>query len=63
MSTEPYFVLNRNAGDDTIHRNPREECNVDDAEGRDWVDPDTAEALLKSGDAVRCQHCYPEEQA
>ena len=58
--TEPYFVLNRNEGTDTVHRNPREECNVDDAVGRQTIDPDTAEALLNSGDAVRCRHCYQE---
>ena len=63
MNREPYFVLNRNEGVDTIHVEPREECNVDDAEDRQTIDPDTAEALLKSGQAVRCQHCYQEEPA
>jgi hypothetical protein len=63
VSTEPYFVLNRNQGVDTIHHNPREECNVDDAEGRETIDGTTVEALLDRGDAVRCQHCYAEEQA
>lgn len=58
--SEPYIVLNRNEGTDTVHRNPREECNLDDAEDRSVIDPDTAEALLKSGDAVRCQHCNQE---
>jgi hypothetical protein len=61
MTVEPYFVLNRNEGVDTLHRNPREECNVDDAVDRQTIDPDTAEALLKSGAAVRCLHCYPKE--
>ena len=61
MSIEPYFVLNRNEGTDTIHRNPREECNVDDAEGRQTIDGDTADALLTMDTAVRCQHCYQED--
>ena len=59
--SEPYFVLNRNEGTDTIHRDPREECNVDDADGRQTIDADTADALLTMGDAVRCKHCYQED--
>lgn len=55
--TDPYFVLNRNEGTDTLHRNPREECNVDDAEGRQTIDAETADALLASGSARPCQHC------
>ena len=55
--TKPYWVLNRNEGTDTIHRNPREECNTDDAEGRQTVDTKTAAQLLASGQAVPCQHC------
>ena len=52
-----YFVLNRNEGMDTIHRNPREECNVDDALDREKVDIGTAVAMVASGQAVPCQHC------
>lgn len=59
--SDSYFVLNRNEGIDTLHRNPREECNCDDVEGRQTVDPDTADALLKLGEARRCQHCYSQE--
>ena len=58
--SQPYYVLNRNEGTDTIHCNPREECNVDDADGRQTIDADTADALEAMGDAVRCQHCYEE---
>ena len=56
-----YFVLNRNEGVDTVHRNPREECNTDDAEGRETIDGETADALITRGTARRCGHCYPED--
>jgi hypothetical protein len=58
---EPYFVLNRNEGQDTVHRDPREECNVDDVEGRQVIDEATAVALADRGDARRCAHCYLED--
>lgn len=61
MTVEPRFVLNRNEGQDVIHLNPGERCNTDDSKGREVIDPDTAEALLNHGDAVRCLHCYPED--
>ena len=58
---EAYFVLNGNPGeDDVLHRNPREECNLDDSKGRQTVDPETADALLALG-TKRCQHCYAKE--
>ena len=60
MSTD-YYVLNRNEGLDTIHRNPREECNVDDAEGRQVIDAHTADEMLTRGTARRCQHCMKED--
>jgi hypothetical protein len=59
----PYYVLNRNDGVDTLHRDPREECNVDDIEGRDTLDLVTGRALERSGDIRKCGHCYPQEQA
>ncbi len=59
IDDEPRFVLNRNRGDiDTLHRNPREECNADDVRGRQNVDSETADALLEMGEAKRCLHCY-----
>lgn len=61
--SEPYYVLNRNDGVDTLHRNPREECNVDDIEGRDTLDLVTGRALETSGDIAKCRHCYPETEA
>ena len=55
--TDTFFVLNRNEGIDTLHANPREECNVDDAEDRQRLDPSTAEALMAGGHVRRCKHC------
>ncbi len=59
--TEPYFVLNRNDGIDTLHVNPHEECNVDDAEGRETIDAATAEALKAGGYVRLCKHCHTED--
>ena len=57
------FVLNRNTdGDDVLHRNPREECNQDDARQRQTIDADTADALLARDQARRCGHCFTEEE-
>jgi len=60
--SDPYYVLNRNDGVDTLHRNPQELCNTDDVEGRDSLDPVTGLALEKSGDIHLCGHCYPQEE-
>jgi hypothetical protein len=59
MSTD-YWVLNRNEGLDTIHRNPREPCNTDDADGRQTIDARTADEMLTRGTARRCGHCMEE---
>lgn len=61
MSTEPYFVLNRNEGIDTVHRDPIESCNSDDADGRQTIDQATAERMVAKGTARRCHHCYLED--
>ncbi len=55
---EPRYVLNRNEGIDTLHRNAGESCNLDDSQGRQNVDSETADALLEMGEAKRCLHCY-----
>ncbi len=55
--SEPRWTLNRNEGMDTIHRNPREECNTDDVKGREAIDAQTAAAMLSAGTAKPCQHC------
>ena len=62
MTDQPYYVINRNDGIDTLHKNPREECNVDDAEDRESIDPKTGQALEASGDVHRCRHCIPQEE-
>ena len=63
MSDQPYYVINRNPkGGDVLHRNPREECNQDDADGRQKVDPSTGKALEKSGHIRLCGHCYNTEE-
>lgn len=60
MSSDRY-VLNVNPeGDDIIHRNPREECNTDDAKHKVNIDVDTATAIIARGDALRCAHCNQE---
>ncbi len=62
MSTEDRYVVNVNAdGLDVLHRNPREECNTDQVDGRQTIDPDTADALEQMGEARRCQHCWRQE--
>lgn len=57
--TEPRYVLNENPKPrlSVVHRNPREECNLDDAVDRTTIDPDTADALVKTGQAEPCGHC------
>ena len=60
VADEPYFVVNRNRGVDTLHsQHAREECNLDDAEDLQKVDPMTAEALLVGRHAVACKACDP----
>ncbi len=61
MARQPRYTLNVNAGEDVIHRDGLEECNVDDSEGKQTIDAATAEALLNRGVARRCRHCYNEE--
>lgn len=52
------FILNRNEGQDVVHRLPGfEECNLDDAKDRQDVDAKTAAALIASGHARACEHC------
>jgi hypothetical protein len=61
MSKPDRFILNRNEGVDIVHRDPVEECNVDDADGRESVDAKTAAALIASGQARACEHCIESE--
>jgi hypothetical protein len=60
---EPRYVLNRNEGGESVlHKNPREECNTDDALDDIRVDTATGAALEMSGDIALCRHCYPPAQ-
>lgn len=54
------YTLNVNEGVDTIHRDPREECNLDDSKGRESVDAKSALSLILNGHARRCAHCWDE---
>ena len=54
---EGQVLLNRNDGIDVLHPHPGEQCNSDDAEGKQWVDADTADAMLNLGQAKLCAHC------
>lgn len=62
--SDPYYVLNRNEGMDTLHANPREECNVDDVEGRETIDQATYDSMKAGGLARLCRHCHtdPKEE-
>lgn len=51
------IVLNRNEGLDVLHPAPMEQCNTDDADGRQTIDLATAKALRASGAATVCHHC------
>jgi hypothetical protein len=51
------YVVTRRDGVDTLHKNPREECNLDDTLADRQVDEFEAEAMLIEGAARPCQHC------
>lgn len=60
MTSDPYYVLNRNAdGSSVLHRDPGESCNTqaDEMPGRTVIDPKTGAALEASGDVRLCKHC------
>jgi hypothetical protein len=58
---EQRYIVNHNAGVDTLHRYPAfEECNLDDADGLEKVDEITAAAMLVGGHAIACEHCKPD---
>ena len=51
------YVVTRREGVDTLHRDPGERCNTDDAVDGLNIDEFAAEAMLLRGDARPCQHC------
>ena len=54
------YRITHRAGVDTAHRNPGEQCNLDDTERDVEVDEDRALELIERGDAKRCGHCWRE---
>lgn len=57
MSREHRYVLNSNPGLDIVHVDPVEECNLDDAEAREDIEPARAAELVRTGQARYCEHC------
>lgn len=58
---EPRYYLNpSDDGLDVIHRDPVEECNVDQIKGRVKIDALTADAMLARDQARACRHCIPQ---
>lgn len=55
------YRLVQRRGRDTLHDDrPLEECNVDDATDRVWVDPAIARRHVEESTARACEHCLPE---
>ena len=59
--TEDRFVVTLRDGKSTMHRNPTEQCNLDDTDRDKRVDAFEAESMMLRGDAVACQHCIGEK--
>lgn len=56
--TDRFVLVDRpGTAGDVLHRNPREECNLDDTRRDQEVDEATARALLDRGLAEACRHC------
>lgn len=59
--SEPEYRLVVREGLSTLHKHPAgEACNLDDSDSDISVDEFTAAAVIEKGDAVRCQHCWPD---
>jgi hypothetical protein len=56
------FVLTDVAGTDTLHADPREQCNTDADEGKRVIPRGRALQLMRSGDVHCCRHCKPQEE-
>jgi hypothetical protein len=57
MSKDDRYVVVKKDGIDTLHVNPREECNLDDTELDRELTEDEAEAALNIGTVRACGHC------
>ncbi len=58
MSDDRYTLNRNDDGPDVLHRNAREECNIDDSQDRQRVDAETADALLTLDQVRACGHCF-----
>ncbi len=59
VTPQDRYVITQHAGTDTLHVNPREQCNTDDADLLQTVDRGSAYALLRAGVLHSCWHCVP----
>lgn len=59
MSKPDRYVVVAKEGIDTLHRNPGERCNTDDALRKQSIDEATALGLKLGGFVRLCHHCYP----
>ena len=57
------YVIVPKDGIDVLHRDPREQCNVDDAARKTVVDEARALTMKLGGYVRLCGHCYEEEPA
>ena len=60
QSRRSRYVLVTKDGVDTIHRDPREECNLDDTYVDTEIDVRTAAVMIADGKAQPCGHCVPD---
>jgi hypothetical protein len=58
VTDEPRYVVTVRTGMSTVHRNPEEQCNLDDSERDKPVDEDRALDLVQRGEARTCGHCW-----
>lgn len=52
-----HFIVTHRKGVATLHKNPTEQCNLDDTKADKEIDEFDAEAMLIRGDAKACKHC------
>ena len=63
MTDEAIYRITRRSGVDTVHRNPGEQCNLDDTEADRPIDEDRALELIERHDARGCAHCWKDIDA
>ena len=55
------YLLVPKDGIDVLHRDPGEQCQMDDTENEESIDASTYEAMKAGGHARLCRHCHPQE--